>query len=75
MHYRTYPNSSVTVSEVGFGLWTTATDWWGKKSEAEAVAPEGDARLDGVHDEHRREATECGTGRVRGCWHGTPSLR
>jgi aryl-alcohol dehydrogenase-like predicted oxidoreductase len=38
MHYRTYPNSSVTVSEVGFGLWTTATDWWGKKSEAESVA-------------------------------------
>ena len=38
MHYRTYPNSDVTVSEVGFGLWTTATDWWGKKSEAEAVA-------------------------------------
>jgi len=38
MHYRTYPNSTVTVSEVGFGLWTTATDWWGKKSEAEAVA-------------------------------------
>jgi aryl-alcohol dehydrogenase-like predicted oxidoreductase len=38
MHYRTYPNSDVTVSEVGFGLWTTATDWWGKKNEAEAVA-------------------------------------
>ncbi|HET9393193.1 MAG TPA: aldo/keto reductase [Candidatus Rubrimentiphilum sp.] len=38
MHYRTYPNSDVTVSEVGFGLWTTATDWWGKKSEAEATA-------------------------------------
>jgi aryl-alcohol dehydrogenase-like predicted oxidoreductase len=38
MRYRTYPNSSVTVSEVGFGLWTTATDWWGKKSEDEAVA-------------------------------------
>jgi aryl-alcohol dehydrogenase-like predicted oxidoreductase len=38
MRYRTYPNSSVTVSEVGFGLWTTATDWWGKKSESEANA-------------------------------------
>jgi aryl-alcohol dehydrogenase-like predicted oxidoreductase len=38
MRYRTYPNSSVTVSEVGFGLWTTATDWWGKKSEDEAIA-------------------------------------
>jgi len=38
MRYRTYPNSSVTVSEVGFGLWTTATDWWGKKTESEATA-------------------------------------
>lgn len=38
MKYRTYPNSDVTVSELGFGLWTTATDWWGKKTEDEAVA-------------------------------------
>ncbi len=38
MRYRTYPNSSVTVSEVGFGLWTTATDWWGKKTESESRA-------------------------------------
>jgi len=33
MKYRTYPNSDVTVSEVGFGLWTTATGWWGDKSD------------------------------------------
>lgn len=38
MRYRTYPDSDVTVSEVGFGLWTTGTDWWGKKTEAESVA-------------------------------------
>jgi aryl-alcohol dehydrogenase-like predicted oxidoreductase len=38
MKYRTYPNSDVTVSEIGFGLWTTGTDWWGKKSESEALA-------------------------------------
>ncbi len=38
MRYRTYPNSTVAVSEVGFGLWTTGTDWWGKKTEAESVA-------------------------------------
>lgn len=37
MKYRNYPNSSVTVSEVGFGLWTTATNWWGEKSDAEAT--------------------------------------
>jgi aryl-alcohol dehydrogenase-like predicted oxidoreductase len=38
MKYRTYPNSDVTVSEVGFGLWTTSTGWWGDKSDDEAVA-------------------------------------
>lgn len=38
MKFRTYPGSSVTVSEVGFGLWTTATGWWGEKSDDEAVA-------------------------------------
>lgn len=38
MKYRTYPNSDVTVSEIGFGLWTTATSWWGEKSDDDAVA-------------------------------------
>jgi aryl-alcohol dehydrogenase-like predicted oxidoreductase len=38
MKYRTYPNSEVTVSEVGFGLWTTSTGWWGDKSDDDAVA-------------------------------------
>ncbi len=37
MKYRTYPHSDVTVSEIGFGLWTTSTGWWGDKSDAEAV--------------------------------------
>src|ERR1700729_4222250 len=37
MKYRTYPRSDVTVSEVGFGLWTTATGWWGEKTDDEAV--------------------------------------
>jgi aryl-alcohol dehydrogenase-like predicted oxidoreductase len=36
--YRTYPSSDVTVSEVGFGLWTTSTGWWGEKSDDDAVA-------------------------------------
>jgi aryl-alcohol dehydrogenase-like predicted oxidoreductase len=38
MKYRTYPNSDVTVSEIGFGLWTTATGWWGEQSDDDAVA-------------------------------------
>ena len=38
MKYHTYPQTDVTVSEVGFGLWTTATGWWGQMSDDEAVA-------------------------------------
>ncbi|GAC1389699.1 MAG: aldo/keto reductase [Vulcanimicrobiaceae bacterium] len=37
MKYRTYPKTDLIVSEVGFGLWTTATGWWGEMSDAEAV--------------------------------------
>jgi len=37
MRYRTYPKTSITVSEVGFGLWTTSTGWWGDKTDDEAV--------------------------------------
>jgi aryl-alcohol dehydrogenase-like predicted oxidoreductase len=37
MKYRTLPNTGVTVSEVGFGLWTTSTGWWGEKSDDEAI--------------------------------------
>src|SRR5579875_3735431 len=36
MKYRTYPKTSITVSEVGFGLWTTSTGWWGEMSDADA---------------------------------------
>lgn len=38
MKYRTYPNTDLRVSEVGFGLWTTATGWWGEMTDAQAVA-------------------------------------
>lgn len=38
MKYRTYPNSDVTVSELGFGLWTTSTGWWGEMTDDEAIA-------------------------------------
>jgi aryl-alcohol dehydrogenase-like predicted oxidoreductase len=37
MKYRTLPHTDVTVSEVGFGLWTTSTGWWGETSDADAV--------------------------------------
>lgn len=48
MKYRTYPNSTVTVSEVGFGLWTTATGWWGEMTDDDAVAMLLEARDLGI---------------------------
>jgi aryl-alcohol dehydrogenase-like predicted oxidoreductase len=38
MHFRTYKNTDLTVSEVGFGLWTISTGWWGNFTEVEAIA-------------------------------------
>jgi aryl-alcohol dehydrogenase-like predicted oxidoreductase len=29
MKYRTFPGTDITVSEIGFGVWTVATTWWG----------------------------------------------
>jgi len=37
MRYRTYPGTEIRVSEVGFGLWTTATGWWGDVTDAQAT--------------------------------------
>ena len=38
MHFRRYKNNDLTVSEVGFGLWTISTGWWGNFTEGEAIA-------------------------------------
>ncbi len=37
MQYRELGNSGVEVSEVGFGAWVVGTDWWGDRSEADAI--------------------------------------
>lgn len=37
MHYRTLKNTDLCVSEIGFGVWTLSTGWWGHKSDEEAV--------------------------------------
>ena len=37
MKYRQYPNTGITVSAVGFGLWTTSTGWWGEMTDDAAV--------------------------------------
>ena len=38
MRFRTYKNTDLQVSEVGFGLWTVSTGWWGQFTEGEAIA-------------------------------------
>jgi len=47
MHHREFPGTGVSVSEVGFGLWTISTGWWGEKTDDEAVA-----MLREAHDTH-----------------------
>src|SRR5512140_531423 len=38
MRFRTYKNTDLKVSEVGFGLWTISTGWWGNFTEGESIA-------------------------------------
>ncbi len=37
MRYRTIANTDISVSEVGFGVWTVSTTWWGIKEETVGV--------------------------------------
>lgn len=37
MKYRTLAKNEIRVSEVGFGLWTLSTGWWGKVDPPQAV--------------------------------------
>ena len=36
MHQRTLGRSGIELSEIGFGVWTVSTGWWGKYTEEEA---------------------------------------
>lgn len=38
MKFRTLPGTKVQVSEIGFGLWTISTGWWGTYTEGEAIS-------------------------------------
>src|SRR5450432_682829 len=38
MKFRNYKNTDLKMSEVGFGLWTVSTGWWGNFPEGEAIA-------------------------------------
>ncbi|MGA8480617.1 MAG: aldo/keto reductase [Chthoniobacterales bacterium] len=37
MNYCTFRNTDLRVSNVGFGMWTVSTGWWGDFSERQAV--------------------------------------
>ena len=38
MRYEAIGKTDVTVSEVGFGVWTVSAGWWGEYTDAQAVA-------------------------------------
>ena len=38
MKFRTLPRTDLALSEVGFGVWTVATNWWGRIEEGERAA-------------------------------------
>ena len=44
MKYRRIANSDVSVSEVGFGVWTVATSWWGEHTDDDAISMLREAR-------------------------------
>ena len=37
MRYRRLGDTDVSISEVGFGVWTVSTGWWGEVNEARSV--------------------------------------
>ncbi|WP_435333960.1 aldo/keto reductase [Haloarchaeobius sp. TZWWS8] len=37
MHYRELGDSGLEVSEIGFGAWVVGTDWWGDRTEEQAI--------------------------------------
>ena len=37
MKYRHLPRTDLDLSEVGFGLWTLGTDWWGRIEEPDKI--------------------------------------
>lgn len=38
MKYRNLAGTSLTLSEVGFGVWSVSTNWWGEVLEADGIA-------------------------------------
>ncbi len=38
MKYRKLAGTDLTLSEVGFGVWSVSTNWWGEVSEADGIS-------------------------------------
>ena len=49
MKYRELPRTDMVLSEVGFGVWTVATNWWGKIEDADKQALLENAVEEGIN--------------------------
>ena len=49
MKFRTMPRTDLVLSEVGFGVWTVATNWWGKIEDADKKALLENAIEEGIN--------------------------
>ena len=49
MRYRTIRGTDLTVSEVGFGVWTVTAGWWGEYTEEQAIGLLRAARDRGIN--------------------------
>ena len=49
MKFRKLPRTDLVLSEVGFGVWTVATNWWGKIEDADKSALLENAVEEGIN--------------------------
>ena len=49
MKFRKLPRTDLVLSEVGFGVWTVATNWWGKIEDADKTALLENAVEEGIN--------------------------
>ena len=49
MKFRKLPRTDLVLSEVGFGVWTVATNWWGKIEDADKKALLENAVEEGIN--------------------------
>ena len=49
MKFRKMPRTELVLSEVGFGVWTVATNWWGKIDDADKKALLENAVEEGIN--------------------------